>query len=205
VIYINGGEPTLIKQHITFLNRLATIAGNNVELRYNINATNVDEEIIEVWNKFKVVKIQCSIDDLGIRNEYIRWPTKWETVLGTIDRLQKERFDLAITQTISFMNYSNIPAFYNYFSLGKGIDIIHNLVYQPSYLSPAVLPVEFRERVNTEIKQHLPIYMADNLINSFSNAVDINGWHKAIDFTKSLDRIRGQSITDYLPEFRGLI
>ena len=204
VIYINGGEPTLIKQHIAFLNKISSIAGNNIELRYNINATNLDEEIIKVWNKFRKVNIQCSIDDLGIRNEYIRWPTKWDTVLGTIARLKAEKFNLAVTQTISFMNYSNVVEFYKFFS-EQGVEVIHNLVYQPTYMSPAVLPKEIRDIAHAEIIQHLPPHMSHTLINSFNNETNDAEWKKAIDFTKSLDTIRNQSIVDYLPEFKGLI
>lgn len=204
VIYINGGEPTLIKQHIMFLDRLAAIVGPDVELRYNINATSLDEEIIDVWNKFSTVNIQCSIDDLGIRNEYIRYPTNWDTVLRIIDRLQKEKFNLAITQTVSFMNYSNIPKFYKFFN-NKGISIIHNLVYQPSWLSPDILPLEFRNSAHARFVELLPKHVADNLINSFNKEQNVEGWGKAIVFTRSLDKIRNQVITDFLPEFKGLI
>jgi pyruvate-formate lyase-activating enzyme len=204
VIYINGGEPTLIKQHVSFLNKLANIVGKNVELRYNINATGVSEEIIEVWNKFDAVKIQCSIDDLGIRNEYIRWPTKWENVLETLDRLQQEKFKVMITQTVSFMNYCNIPEFYNFFN-EKGIGIIHNLVYQPTWLSPDILPAELRENANIRISQQLPTHIADTIINSVNSGINIDGWNSAVSFTQSLDKIRKQYIGDYLPEFNKLI
>jgi MoaA/NifB/PqqE/SkfB family radical SAM enzyme len=81
--YINGGEPTLIKQHFKFLERLANLGRTDVKLWYNINMTNLNEDIIELWRKFDNVKISCSIDDLGDRNEYIRYPTKWDDVMRT--------------------------------------------------------------------------------------------------------------------------
>ena len=204
VIYINGGEPTLIKQHITFLNRLSSVVNKDIELRYNINATNLDEEIIEVWNKFNHVNVQCSIDDLDIRNEYIRHPTKWKSVLKTLDRLQQEKFDTAITQTVSFMNYSSIPEFYKFFK-ARNIKIFHNFVYQPHWMSPNVLPKAFRDEVHVRFRKELPSYMADNLIKGCSAEHNEADWDKAREFTKQLDVIRNQNIVDYLPEFKDLM
>ena len=73
--YINGGEPMLIKEHFAFLERLVELGKTDIKLWYNINMTLMNEKVIDLWRKFAHVKISCSIDDLGIRNEYIRHPT----------------------------------------------------------------------------------------------------------------------------------
>jgi hypothetical protein len=46
VFYINGGEPTLIKEHFRFLQRMIDAGRTNVKLWYNINMTNMTPEII---------------------------------------------------------------------------------------------------------------------------------------------------------------
>ena len=105
--YINGGEPTLIKQHFKFLDKLAEMGRTDVKLWYNINMTNMNQEIIDTWLKFDNVEIGMSIDDLGERNEFIRHPTKWDVVNENLDLLlqYKDRFKMGITQTVSWMNY----------------------------------------------------------------------------------------------------
>lgn len=204
VFYINGGEPTLIKQHFKFLDRLAEMGRTDVKLWYNINLTNLDESIIDTWRKFDNVKISCSIDDLGDRNHYIRYPTEWDTVLKNFLRLKEEKFELDVTQTVSFMNYANLDKFYRFFHVQHRVWVHHNYVYDPSYLSPAVLPYEMRAELHERFTSSFPEYKLTEFKNMFG-ATDNPEWYKAVEYTRKLDEIRGQNITDYLPEFKGLI
>ena len=53
VLYINGGEPTLIKAHWNYLRKLVDSGrSKNIILWYNINMTNLPEEIT-LWKEFK--------------------------------------------------------------------------------------------------------------------------------------------------------
>lgn len=203
--YINGGEPTLIKQHFYFLNLLADLGKTDVKLWYNINMTNMNEEIIEIWKKFDHVKISCSIDDLGERNEYIRYPTKWETVINNLERLKKEKFKLDITQTVSLMNYSNLDNFYDFFNNKFGIFVSHNYVYDPEFLSPAVLPKKVRDQIHNKISKVLPKDKMTELLNMFDGPDQDEKWKKAIQYLRALDKIRKQNIENYLTEFQEIL
>lgn len=203
--YINGGEPTLIKQHFKFLERLADMGRTDVKLWYNINMTNMNEEIIEIWRKFDNVKISCSIDDLGERNEYIRYPTKWDDVMRNFLRLKEEKFELDVTQTISFMNYANLDEFYDFFHNQHGVWVHHNMVYDPEYLSPAVLPLDFRECIHNKLRSVMPDWMVKHFTGLFGKAQSPFGWKRALEYTQRLDELRGQSLTESLPEFKDLI
>lgn len=205
VFYINGGEPTLIKQHFKFLERLADMGRTDVKLWYNINMTNMNEEIIKIWRRFDNVKISCSIDDLGDRNEYIRWPTKWKDVMANLLRLKEENFELDITQTASFMNYATLDDFYNFFHKDHGLWVHHNMVYDPEFLSPNVLPLEFRHEVHERLAKTMPDYVVNNFTSLFSQAQDPFCWKRAIEYTRKLDEIRNQSIEISLPEFRNML
>jgi sulfatase maturation enzyme AslB (radical SAM superfamily) len=203
--YINGGEPTLIKQHFKFLERLASIGRTDVKLWYNINMTNLNEEIIEVWKKFDKVKISCSIDDLGSRNEYIRYPTKWDDVMRNFLRLKEENFELDVTQTVSFMNYSNLIEFYNFFHNEHKVWVHHNFVYDPDILSPSVLPKEIRDNIHARMHNIFEPWQVNMFVNMYSNADNTEKWSRAVAYTKALDRIRNQSIVNALPEFEHII
>lgn len=200
--YINGGEPTLIKQHFKFLERLADMGKTDVKLWYNINMTNMSEEIIEIWRKFDNVKISCSIDDLGERNEYIRYPTKWDDVMRNFLRLKEEKFELDVTQTVSFMNYSTLDEFYNFFHKEHGVWVHHNYVYDPMFLSPMVLPQEYRLELHERFSCTFEDYKISELTNMFSGKSQ-NTEHARI-YTKTLDNQRSQKISDFLPEFKNI-
>ena len=215
---INGGEPTLIKSHFKFLDTLIDKKLTHIKLRYNINATIMSEDIIDIWKKFDKVEVACSIDDLGIRNEYIRYPTNWDTAIQNFLRLKKENFELLITQTVSFMNLSNIVEFYKYFAMQHNVRVIHNFVHYPDYLSPVNLPLNLRDKYIADAVKYFQSdehknsddYKIDpNRANRFialgANPPDNSLWSKAVNFTIELDKIRNQSIEEYLPEFKGII
>jgi sulfatase maturation enzyme AslB (radical SAM superfamily) len=203
--YINGGEPMLIKEHFAFLERLVELGKTDIKLWYNINMTIMNEKVIELWRKFDNVKISCSIDDLGDRNHYIRYPTKWNDVEKNFLRLKEENFEMDITQTVSWMNYSTLGDFYNFFTKKHGIYVYHNMVYDPAILSPAVLPKTMRDEIHKEFIKVFDTKRAEDLISMFSTPDNESQWKNAIEYTNKLDEIREQYIGDYLSEFKEIM
>ena len=203
--YINGGEPMLIKQHFAFLERLVELGKTDIKLWYNINMTLMNEKVIELWRKFDHVKISCSIDDLGDRNHYIRYPTKWNNVEKNFLRLKKENFEMDITQTVSWMNYSTLGDFYTAFNKKYGIFVHHNYVYDPDILSPAVLPKEMRDEIHKSFEGVFNNWKLNELKTMFDGPDKPKKWEQAKEYTRNLDEIRKQNIEDYLPEFKGMI
>ena len=203
--YINGGEPMLIKEHFAFLQRLVDMGKTDIKLWYNINMTLMNEKVIDLWRKFDNVKISCSIDDLGIRNEYIRYPTNWDTVMKNFLRLKEEDFEIDITQTVSFMNYSSLGDFYNFFYKEHGTYVYHNMVYDPIILSPAVLPKKMRDDIHKTFENVFEDWRLEQLLSMFSNETNEKNWNDAIEYTNKLDKIRDQDIGDFLLEFKGIM
>jgi sulfatase maturation enzyme AslB (radical SAM superfamily) len=199
--YINGGEPTLIKQHFKFLQRLIDMGKTDIKLWYNINMTNMNEDIIALWRHFDHVKVSCSIDDLEDRNEYIRYPTKWDDVMKNFLRLKEEDFELDVTQTVSWMNYSTLGDFYNFFHREHGVWVHHNYVYDPDILSPAVLPKAMRDEIHSRFDNVFEDWKIRELKNMFSGPEKTDKWEQAKEYTRKLDEVRGQNISDYLSEF----
>lgn len=79
VIHFNGGEPLLSKEHVNFLE--AVPDKSKVQLNYNTNGTILPSaHLLELWEKFNLVQVDISIDDVGERFEYQRYPAKWESV-----------------------------------------------------------------------------------------------------------------------------
>ena len=80
-VYLVGGEPTIIEQHYSFLQKLIDKGiARQVTLEYDTNITNVHQRAVEQWAHFKKVVLRCSIDDFGEQNDYIRFPSKWHKV-----------------------------------------------------------------------------------------------------------------------------
>lgn len=201
VFYINGGEPMLIKQHFRFLERLVAAKRTDVVLWYNINMTMMNQQVLDLWGNFREVRVSASIDDLGDRNHYIRYPTDWNAVQRNMDTLQSIGWiKLDVTQTVSFMNYHNLANFHEYFNKERGLFVHHNIVHDPDFLSPKVLPREI-VKVAQEQFYRLPIRTHQILMDAAGQEQNLLGWQRAISYTQNLDQIRNQDIRQSLLEF----
>ena len=81
-IHFQGGEPLLTNTHIQILEKLQDHTDvSQVTIWYHSNGTqNVSDSVLKFWEKFKMLEIYFSLDDLGPRMEYQRWPMKWDQV-----------------------------------------------------------------------------------------------------------------------------
>ena len=198
VIYINGGEPTLIKKHWEFLRSLViSDRAKNIELNYSINMTNVPEYAYGLWASFKKVRISCSIDAVGEKNTYIRYPTKWDDVQENYKKLRESKVEVSITQTISALNYDSLDEFAEFF---KGSYIHYNFVTDPAYYSPAIIPQEYRDELHKRYEATLPGYLQVQLVKAFGGVkTDETNQVTMLQVTKQLDTIRNTKFSETFP------
>lgn len=206
VLYINGGEPTLIKQHWTYLQKLVDSGrSENIVLWYNINCTMLPPIALELWPKFKEARICLSIDDLEDRNAFIRSGTDWNAVCNTIDKLlpHKEDLVLRITQTVSAYNYATLPQFFEWAN-SIGIEVDMNFVYDPDYLSPAVIPVKARELIHTQFRKALG---NDHKLGTLLSMYNNDNWEelKWEQFCRYNDLLDKNDSSDWRSTFKNLV
>ena len=73
-IFMTGGEPTIIKRNLDYIDKI--IEGGyakDVELIFTTNATNINQNFIEISKKFKNVSFNVSIDATNKLANYIRF------------------------------------------------------------------------------------------------------------------------------------
>jgi hypothetical protein len=199
-IWVNGGEPTLIKEHGYFLEKFITDGTcENINLHYSINMTRLPDKFIEIWKKFNKVRIHISIDDLEERNDYIRYGGKWDDVIQNFNKIlqYKDIFNLEVCQTVSAYNVYNIDNFKK-FTLDNDVVISHNYVHYPSFQHVSLIPEEMKNQILSNIQ-----YMREDEVERLKIELfkDNNKENDFIDFVKILDKTRNLKITDYLPEW----
>jgi sulfatase maturation enzyme AslB (radical SAM superfamily) len=109
-VHFNGGEPLLSKEHVKFLHAIPI--KSLVHINYNTNGTILpSEELLRIWEQFKLVQIDFSIDDIGDRFEYQRYPARWEQVTNNlnwyIDNCSVNCM-FAVNTTVSVLNQDNL-------------------------------------------------------------------------------------------------
>jgi molybdenum cofactor biosynthesis enzyme MoaA len=109
-VHFNGGEPLLSKEHVKLLHAIEH--KDRVHLNYNTNGTILpNEELLNLWGQFKLVQLDFSIDDVGERFEYQRFPAKWTQVT---DNLQwyidnaPHNCMFAINTSVGILNHANL-------------------------------------------------------------------------------------------------
>jgi sulfatase maturation enzyme AslB (radical SAM superfamily) len=173
-LYFAGGEPTLIPEHYKILEFMVEMgASKNCVLRYNSNGLDLPEKLFELWHHFKEVKFNLSIDAVGDKNDYIRYPSKWEDLLTSARRLDdtESHITVNIACAVQLLNVlyldeladwklkSNFKKI-NIAPYGGGVIGMHLVTY-PSYLNIRVLPQELKQlavdRINNFLTKHDPL------------------------------------------------
>lgn len=86
VHFHGGGEPLLSDRHLRLLEKIERVRGlSDVRVFYNTNGTQlVDDSILDIWSRCRLVELYFSIDDVGERFEYQRTGAKWHELENNI-------------------------------------------------------------------------------------------------------------------------
>lgn len=164
-LYWAGGEPLVHKEHYELLQKIIDDGyAHQIEVRYNSNAMEWDDNLFDLWKHFRNVIFHFSIDDIGDRLNYIRYPADWEHLekqMKKLDDYPHGNLKLTSAYTVMLLNIHNIPAYVkwklsNNFKLmnkwpdGAGVFSCH-LAYWPPQLNVKALPQWYKNEVEMEL------------------------------------------------------
>ena len=195
-ISLLGGEPLFDRKTFEILEKL--IAHNNTDCYISIvtnGSVNVKQEQLDLLSKFTDLNICVSVDGIGTVFEYMRWPTKWNTLLDNLKQYDTVTKNISISYTISSINAMYYDETTEWFK-NNNLRYNHNVVSFPNWLSLKNMPAEF--------KRHL-----SKNKNFISDYCDINGKETPIDLLKSQiinqDQAKKINIGNYMPEVANLL
>jgi organic radical activating enzyme len=216
-VYFAGGEPLMIREHKWFLEEIIRQGyADKILIRYNTNGLLIDDEIIELWKKFKKVKVGFSIDAVGDRNYYIRYPSDWATIERNLHKLDNtpDNIQVSIATAIQILNVKHLADFAKWkitqnfkkvnlentvggIQAGGGIVNMH-LLYIPTFLSIRLLPQSDKAEVRRSFGE-LANWLHDNYRQDEDfwklNPYGWKRWQAVLDFMDAEDH------TDQLPAF----
>jgi len=169
-LYFAGGEPLIIEEHYEILEECIKRGyAKDMEIRYNSNGVEWREDLFELWKHFKLVRYHYSVDAVGERNDYIRYPSKWERNLEAFRQLDEETSDnveVTIACAVQALNIYYIPEFLkwklehgfkkvNMWPFGAG-GINYHFVYHPPHLNVKILPAWFKDEIEAKYEEFIP-------------------------------------------------
>jgi MoaA/NifB/PqqE/SkfB family radical SAM enzyme len=211
----------MIREHKLFLEEIIRQGyADKILVRYNTNGLLVNDEIIELWKKFKKVKVGFSIDAVGDRNYYIRYPSDWDTIERNLRKLDNtpDNIQVSIATAIQILNVKHLPDFakwkiqQNYrkvnlqnvmegMEAGGGIFNMH-LLYIPTFLSIRCLSMEDKAEVRRKFAE-FATWLHENYRQDEDywkkNPYGWKRWQAVLDFMDAEDH------TDQLPAFKEYI
>lgn len=202
-IWINGGEPTMIKEHGYFLEKfIKDGTSKNIDLHYSLNCTQFPDKFIEIWKNFRNIRIHLSIDDLEKRNYYVRFPSDWDQIMTSFNKILKYRdvFNLEVCQTVSALNVFNIDNFKK-FTVDNELHVAHNYVHYPNHLQVNLIPDNMKKEILDNIK-FLTKKETNTLLGELNRPLENQDSARFYRFINILDKHRNVKIGDYLPEWK---
>jgi len=227
-VYFAGGEPMLIERHYEFLQKCIDSGyAENIMLEYNTNGTTLPPRVVNLWKKFKEVRLGISVDGMGAVLEYQRYPVKWNKVLknlNTIDKLPNN-IKAWIAFTVTAYNVEHMIDFMKWKIQESGWTKINNsaikpfvtyhVAHNPPHLNIRVLPDRYKNRITQQFDNFIQWCEDENLDKKYIIAAQgiKNGvcsymnnesyynthWKEFIEYSFSLDKIRGEKLIDTVP------
>lgn len=205
-----GGEPLLDEPTIGLLEQLVQSGkSKNIVLFYNTNGTVIPTaKHFELWNQFKGIEFNFSIDDTGPRFTYNRHPGKWEDLLENIAVIKSYPWETD-TKFLSICTVSNINVYY----LPETLDELDRLelpsflnnVFGPEYYNIEHLPTKIKEKIISKLSSYRNRSKLDFVLNMLSAPENLTHWEEFKYWTKEKDSYRKENFAEVCPEYYEII
>jgi len=225
-LYFAGGEPLIIDEHYDLLERVIEMGyADQMEIRYNSNGVEWRDDLFDLWKHFKLVRFHYSVDDIGDRNDYIRYPSEWgrnEEVFRILDEQTGNNTEVTIACAVQALNIFYIPDFLkwklnfgfkkiNMWPFGAG-GINYHFVYHPPHLNVKILPAWFKDEIERKYEDFIPWWEENwekGIPSWHKGKVTADQWRSA---SYGISRLRGmvnfaksEDWSQRLPEFKEYI
>lgn len=210
-VYFAGGEPLLIDAHYDFLSKCIHAGqAHHMQLSYNTNITILPKRVLNLWPKFKKVKVNCSVDGIGQVNDYVRFPSKWSVIESNLKKADQlaSRYPnivLGITPAVSIYNVMHYPDLIHWF-LTKRLPNFDmrcfnpHLVHVPEYLNIAALPPAAKELVKSRLESYIATW--DQTIEQLHpKYIDVATEFRVNILDGYISYMMGKDLSDHLPYF----
>ena len=204
-IYLTGGEPTLaLKQYDLFQYLHDNQLSKHIRLKYNTNLTNIPDMMVWHWHRFKMVKINASIDAVGELDRYVRNPSAWPKIEENFNKIRRLRNTrLQIHSTIQTYNVLALDKLYEWCDSIMFDDVYLNILNHPKCLNIRTLPTKIKQEAEKrlqpyinrpKVKQMIDYMMSEDWYDTY--------WNEFVAYTNALDKSRNENILELVPEFK---
>lgn len=205
-IYFTGGEPTANARVYDFLEHCVTEHRTDFVLQINTNAWKISDKFVALTKNFPKVEFIVSIDAYERANDYIRWPSDWNTIHDNVARLSQ----------IGTVSFAVSLSLYGIFSFAD-LMIFLDRRYPGHYVhcqfvenqSPFMIGYDADHIAEIEQICGLSVYLNNPALRSFVDGLIVSLRESALQpdwlreffaFNDRLDASRRSQLGDYIPK-----
>jgi hypothetical protein len=168
-----GGESLIQPGAIRLINWLVdNRLSDKIILRLTTNFTNLKQNIIKNFDKFKTVSVCASIDSVDENYGYVRYPEKFTTITDNlnfiIENKTNTKINFYITPVWSLHNIFYINDYLDWWATWFAQNDIRNILIknvsmsEPHIMTVQNLPVEYRQDLLSIVSQALTHKIFEN-------------------------------------------
>jgi sulfatase maturation enzyme AslB (radical SAM superfamily) len=211
-LYVAGGEPTAMPEFYNFVEKCIQTKQTNFEFVVNTNGTKLSDKFKKQLKEFSNFQFIISIDGLGELNHYIRWPSKWETIVDNVKYLKEQNYPVSFNTTVSIYNIFQLYDLLAFFDKEFPGILIHTTFASANTNELSALNFPNRNLIIDNLMgvQKLKCYHNNPLLQSFIDGVimyyskdyslDLEKLKAFFEFNDKLDQSRNIKLVDYIPE-----
>jgi len=160
-----GGEPTLIPEFyelFEYCDQQGTLGNKSVTIVTNL--TNTNPRLTKWLPKLNDWKIWASVDGVGQRTEYIRYPSRWDKVLESLEFYRKimgDNGNITLSPAIQLLNIDQLDDIIKWWLDWCGGELNHRYgftwlatVWYPLICNPSMAPREWRLQVADKLSKY---------------------------------------------------
>lgn len=154
-VYFTGGEPSVVKGVLKFLQSLIDKGLNEtVSIEFNSNFQTGNPKFIELLSNFSKGLMMPSIDAVGIRAEYIRYPSNWQQITKNVELFVKScpTWQMFFAPTISILNVFYLDELIEYCNKNNHELRFTNILHGPDYFNITNLPHQYKKIAIDKLK-----------------------------------------------------
>lgn len=174
VITFTGGEPFYDNITFEFLENIVKNVKNHkkISIHINTNMTHITKEKLDfLVTNFKKITIKASIDGIGPVNDYLRYPSNWNTIAQHLE-LVKTYADITLLMTSTVTNLSLMRMYEVIkFCIENKYSLFFLPVSSPSVLQPNHLPSQIKHKLLT-IYQELKTQYSGKIFDTTEWCID---------------------------------
>lgn len=207
-IKITGGEPFLLPRHYKFIERIiATGHASSIRLSYDTNMARFhlgSANVLDYLKHFKAVTLAVSVDDLGARNNYIRYGSDFDAVVANIDLARTfPGINVVVSCATGMLNAGDVHDIAEFFR-SRGLLAKFNMcvINWPVFLQARHLPDALKASYLARLEASPYREQFANVIRMIRQPRDEAQYQTFLQYVSDLDQHRGTSWLDLWPEFR---